>query len=128
MMLVRDVMTRSVHVVGPETPLKDVARLLVDERISGVPVVDSQGGVVGVVSEADFLIKEQGAEAVHHRPLAASWANPALEGRVRQARRREGRPGDKLAADHDRARSADQRGRDADALAARSTACRSWTG
>jgi CBS domain-containing protein len=70
MMVVRDVMTSAVHVVTPETPLKEVARLLGDQRISGVPVVDSLGLVVGVVSEADFLIKERGAGGVRHRPLA----------------------------------------------------------
>ncbi|HEU4919403.1 MAG TPA: CBS domain-containing protein [Candidatus Limnocylindrales bacterium] len=63
-------MTTSVVAVRPATPLKDVARLLVEHRISGLPVVDDDGAVLGVVSEADFLMKEQGAEAVPHRPLA----------------------------------------------------------
>jgi CBS domain-containing protein len=52
------------------TPLKDVAHFLIDNGISGVPVVDADGAVLGVVSEADLLIKEQGADAIHHRPLA----------------------------------------------------------
>jgi CBS domain-containing protein len=67
---VRDVMTRPVRSVGVETPLKEVARLLVDTGISGVPVVDASGAVLGVVSEADFLAKEQGVQAIHHRRLA----------------------------------------------------------
>lgn len=70
MMTVRDVMTQSVICVRPETPLKEVAGLLIDHKISGLPVVDDDGAVLGVVSEADFLMKEQGAEAVRHRPLA----------------------------------------------------------
>lgn len=70
MMTVRDVMTRSVVSVRPGTHLKEVARLLVDHGISGLPVVDDDGAVLGIVSEADFLVKEQGAEAVRHRPLA----------------------------------------------------------
>ncbi len=69
-MIVRDVMSRSVQSVRPETPLKDVARLMVERGISGVPVVDDYGAVVGVVSEADFVIKERGADAIHRRPLA----------------------------------------------------------
>jgi CBS domain-containing protein len=69
-MTVRDVMTTSVTSVGRSTPLQDVAELLVDRRISGVPVVDEDGIVLGVVSEADFLVKEQGAEAIRHRRLA----------------------------------------------------------
>ncbi|HET9457626.1 MAG TPA: CBS domain-containing protein [Candidatus Limnocylindrales bacterium] len=62
-------MTTSVVDVRPATPLKDVARLLVEHRISGLPVVDDDGAVLGVVSEADFLMKEQGPEAIPHRPL-----------------------------------------------------------
>lgn len=69
-MYVRDVMSREVVSVRPETPLKDVARLMIGRGISGVPVVDDAGIVVGVVSEADFIIKERGAEAVRRRPLA----------------------------------------------------------
>lgn len=70
MRTVRDVMTRSVISARRGTSLKGVAQLLVDHRISGVPVVDVDGAVLGVVSEADLLVKEQGADAVRHRPLA----------------------------------------------------------
>lgn len=70
MLKVRDVMGRSVITVERETPLKDVAVLLIDRGISGVPVVDTDGAILGVVSEADLLVKEQGADAVGHRRLA----------------------------------------------------------
>ena len=70
MMTIRDVMTTPVVGVRPETPLREVAQLLIDHRISGLPVVNEDGTVVGIVSEADFLIKEQGADAVRHRRLA----------------------------------------------------------
>jgi CBS domain-containing protein len=69
-MKVAQVMTRQVAAVRPETPLKDVAALMVSKGISGVPVVGDDGAVLGVVSEADFVIKERGREAVHHRLLA----------------------------------------------------------
>ena len=70
MLTVRDAMTRKPITVGPDTPLKDVARILIDAGISGVPVVSDDGSVLGVVSEADFLIKGQGPQAVRHRRLA----------------------------------------------------------
>jgi CBS domain-containing protein len=70
MMTVRDAMTRSVLTVPLIAPLREVAQVLIDNRISGVPVVDVDGTVLGVVSEADLLIKEQGAGAIRHRPLA----------------------------------------------------------
>ena len=57
-MKVRDVMTREVISVAPEAPLRDVARLLCEHRISGVPVVDAEGACIGVVSEADLLLKQ----------------------------------------------------------------------
>lgn len=61
-MKISDAMTRDVATVRPETTLKEVARLLTDRRISGVPVVDGSGRVVGVVSEADIVAKETGRE------------------------------------------------------------------
>jgi len=77
MLTVADVMTRSVRSVRPKTPLKDVARLMLDNWLSGVPVVDRYGTVLGVVSEADFLAKEQGVRAVHHRRLAGLFGETA---------------------------------------------------
>ena len=51
-------MSTSVVTVSPETPLKEVASLLDEHRISGVPVCDASGRVVGVVSGSDILWKE----------------------------------------------------------------------
>lgn len=66
-MTVRDVMTTPVYSVTETTPLKEVARLLVSHRISGLPVIDEEGHVLGVVSEADFLLKEGGHELSRRR-------------------------------------------------------------
>ena len=57
-MKVEDVMTREVVSVPPGASLKEAARLLVEHRISGLPVVDNQNHVLGVVSEADVISKE----------------------------------------------------------------------
>jgi len=51
---VRDVMTTRLLTVTPETPLKELARTLVRNRIGGVPVTDGEGHVLGVVSETDL--------------------------------------------------------------------------
>jgi CBS domain-containing protein len=59
-MQVKSVMTKRVISVEPRTPLKEVARLLVSKRVSGLPVVDEDGSVLGVVSEGDILVKERG--------------------------------------------------------------------
>ena len=79
-MKVEDVMTHDVVTVPPGASLKDAARQLVEHRISGLPVVDNQGHVLGVVSEADVLPKEA-AE------MAAPWI-----ARLASRLRRRGRP------------------------------------
>lgn len=61
-MKVKELMNEEVVAVEPETTLKDVASLLVEHRISGVPVVDAERNVLGVVSEADIVFKEQAAK------------------------------------------------------------------
>ncbi len=58
---VRDLMSREVLTLTAETPLKRAAELLARERISGAPVVDDDGLVVGVLSEADVLVKASAA-------------------------------------------------------------------
>jgi CBS domain-containing protein len=54
-------MTRDVVSVTPDTPLKDVAAAIVERGISGLPVCDADGAVVGVLSEADLLVKQGGS-------------------------------------------------------------------
>lgn len=55
---VGEVMTRDVVEARRETPFKDVARLLGEHRISGLPVVDSDDKVLGVVSETDLMRRQ----------------------------------------------------------------------
>ncbi len=69
-MKVRDLMSVEVLTTTPETPLKEAAALLAERRISGVPVVDGSGAVVGVLSEADILVKAGGS---HPRGGLLGW-------------------------------------------------------
>ncbi|MBT8165319.1 MAG: CBS domain-containing protein [Acidimicrobiia bacterium] len=57
-MRVVDLMASDVISVRPETTLRDAARLMVEKGISGLPVTNEEGTLVGVVSEGDFLRKE----------------------------------------------------------------------
>src|SRR6266540_3116635 len=54
-MQVRDVMVAPVITVSPSSTVQEVAKLLLDERISAAPVLDSEGRLVGIVSEGDLL-------------------------------------------------------------------------
>ena len=76
-MKVKDLMTERPIMVGPETPLKDVARIFAEHRISGAPVVDAEGDVLGVISEADIVVKEMGPDAPRHGLLARLLAGGA---------------------------------------------------
>jgi CBS domain-containing protein len=53
-MKVREIMTRSVVSVSPDTPVSELAELLIERRISAVPVIEGDA-LVGIVSEADLL-------------------------------------------------------------------------
>lgn len=55
---VRDVMTTQVVAVRKNATFKDMAALLTEYRVSAFPVLDDEGKVIGVVSEADLLSKE----------------------------------------------------------------------
>ncbi len=54
-MQVVDVMTTDVISVTPDTPIKDAARLMFRNRVSGLPVCDESSCLIGIITEADFL-------------------------------------------------------------------------
>jgi CBS domain-containing protein len=62
-MQARDIMTRDVCTIGTSTTVDQIATLLLNRRISAVPVMDAQGYVLGIVSEGDLLHRaETGTE------------------------------------------------------------------
>jgi CBS domain-containing protein len=66
---VSDVMTSRVHVATPLTPFKLLVRLIEENRISAVPIVDQQGIPIGIVSETDLLLKQRRPELESSRDL-----------------------------------------------------------
>jgi CBS domain-containing protein len=54
-LLVRDVMTPHALTVGPETPLGDVARFMIEREVRAVPVVDTAGVLLGIVTHRELL-------------------------------------------------------------------------
>lgn len=55
---VREIMTADVITVKPDTTVGELADILAQNKISGVPVVDDQGQVLGMVSEADIILQD----------------------------------------------------------------------
>ena len=56
-MIARDIMTRTVCTTHPDARAQEAAQLLSSKRISGLPVVDGHGNIIGIVTEADIIGK-----------------------------------------------------------------------
>src|SRR5438270_10895892 len=56
-MIARDIMTRKVCTIHPEASAQEAAQLLDRMRISGLPVVDPIGTLIGIITEADIISK-----------------------------------------------------------------------
>ncbi|MEW5746119.1 MAG: CBS domain-containing protein [Nitrospirota bacterium] len=59
MLRAKDIMTRDVITVKPHDTIEDLARTLTEHRISGAPVVDDRGDLVGIVTEHDLIVREK---------------------------------------------------------------------
>lgn len=70
-----DLMTRDVAVVQPETPLLEAVKLMARRRLSGMPVVDDAGKLVGMISEGDLVRWHEG-----HTEKQARWLDMLAEG------------------------------------------------
>jgi CBS domain-containing protein len=57
---VADIMTPHPITVKPETPLKEAIQIIAEKRVSGLPVIDDHGKLVGVISETDLMWQETG--------------------------------------------------------------------
>jgi CBS domain-containing protein len=56
---VEDVMTRDVITVSPATPIHEAASLMVKHRVSGLPVIDPEGHLVGIISDGDLILRQR---------------------------------------------------------------------
>jgi CBS domain-containing protein len=64
-MKVRDIMTKSVLMVKADTSVNAIAKLMGEHNISGVPVVDDQNHVLGIVTEQDLIVRNTRLEMAH---------------------------------------------------------------
>src|SRR5262245_49624495 len=69
MLTATDVMTTDVITVPPDATVRDIAALLRSKRISGVPVVDAAGQILGIVTEGDLILRE----AIAGEPHRSWW-------------------------------------------------------
>ena len=80
-MRARDIMTHTVITIGPEETIQDVARLLSEYHISGAPVVNGDGHMIGLVTEADLISKDGAkvADIMTTRVITAREDTPVEE-------------------------------------------------
>jgi CBS domain-containing protein len=67
-----DVMTVHVHVASASTPVKLLARLVEENRVGAIPIVDQQGVPIGLVSETDLLMLDRWGGQAEAEGVAAS--------------------------------------------------------
>lgn len=67
-MLASNVMTRDLVTIGRDAPVREAIRLMLDRKISGLPVVDGAGKMVGMLTEGDLLHRSEIATQKHHWP------------------------------------------------------------
>jgi len=57
-LLAKDIMTKKVITINQDASIEELSELLLDNNISGVPVVDNDGKVVGIATEGDIIVKD----------------------------------------------------------------------
>ena len=65
---VEKIMTRDLITVKPETPILDAAELMLEHKVSGLPVLDNGSRLVGIITESDIfamLVKSRNQEAIY---------------------------------------------------------------
>lgn len=72
----KDIMVTDVITIHENAKLSDVVELLVTKNISGVPVVDAEGKLVGIVSEADLIDQNKREWAIPRLALFGIWKVP----------------------------------------------------
>jgi CBS domain-containing protein len=80
-MKVSDVMTTTVVTIQPDTPVREIAGLMVEKRISGIPVVDGDAHVVGMVSEGDLIRRREIGTDVRRRGWLSLLTSPERDAR-----------------------------------------------
>ncbi|MDQ6644168.1 MAG: CBS domain-containing protein [Chloroflexota bacterium] len=83
-MIARDIMTHKVCTIRPEASAQEAAQLLDEKRISGLPVVNENGNIIGIITEADIISKVD-REGLHvsdimsHEIISVSEETPVSE-------------------------------------------------
>jgi CBS domain-containing protein len=78
-MQVRAIMTSPAIAVTAETRIRDVARIMREHQISGVPVIDQEGGLLGIVTELDLIARNAPLHEPHYIPVLSALIPVGVE-------------------------------------------------
>jgi CBS domain-containing protein len=79
-MIAKDVMTRDIITVSPSTKVKSLAMILIKNQISGAPVANKDGKILGIVSEADIVAKKgKDAKAIMSKKVISVRQDASVE-------------------------------------------------
>ncbi len=78
-MRVRDIMSSPVITVSPETEIREVARLMHTHQISGMPVVDAAGDLLGVITEIDMIARNAPLREPHYISVLSAMIPVSIE-------------------------------------------------
>ncbi|MGH7927990.1 MAG: CBS domain-containing protein [Candidatus Binatia bacterium] len=79
-MVAKDIMTRDVITASPSLSVKELAMLMIKNQISGLPVADESGKIVGLVSEADIIGKKgKQVQAIMSREVFSVTEDASIE-------------------------------------------------
>ena len=78
MLQAKDIMTKDVVTVGPDTPVEEALELMLTHRISGIPVVRKDMMLMGIITEKDLLNQFFGQQEVEGRSTEEFMTQPAI--------------------------------------------------
>ncbi len=79
-MIAKDFMTRDIITVSPSTKVKNLAMILIKNQISGAPVANKNGKILGIVSEADIIAKRgKDAKAIMSKKVISIRQDASVE-------------------------------------------------
>jgi CBS domain-containing protein len=79
-MIAKDLMTRDIITVSPSTKVKNLAMILIKNQISGAPVANKGGKILGIVSEADIVAKRgKDAKAIMSKKVISIRQDASVE-------------------------------------------------
>ena len=59
MLKVKDIMTKEIITVSPQTEIVNAAKILLEKRINGLPVIDDSGNLVGILCQSDLVAQQK---------------------------------------------------------------------